>query len=289
MITSELANSPIEFYDSPIEDDLEECFVESRFIKVDRERNNIVGDRLEVWKANIYRKIIGKRRLASGEYRIVRNPNKGEGVDFLIYRGNDLILVDEVKNWRDQQKPYGTEVTDRNVIPRFEPYEQVPNKHLTITFEKLFCKKGQRQLTEKNVETLEIGLFVDRQTWGQATGDFLTRYYHKLRIQLGIETPKPQPVPKTTQPTKPAQPNFCVIGSSLTGLDKYLDTTSKVTSKDKQPDNNELEHNTVDTETKEYLSYEQLVEETNLKVWTEIFREQKIWLGPSRLKPTDQG
>ena len=50
------------------------------------------------------------------------NYSYGHGLDLRVFKRNKQVMAIEVKNWREMNRPYGTETARTEIIDRFKDY-----------------------------------------------------------------------------------------------------------------------------------------------------------------------
>ena len=103
-----------------------------------RSRNIQLGINGERFVFSLFERTIGKKRLEKGWYQIKHqdwdnNYNYGTGVDIGILEDDKPLIDIEVKNFKKQSRPYGTDIALKEVIPRFDG-STAPIRLLFISF-----------------------------------------------------------------------------------------------------------------------------------------------------------
>lgn len=154
-------------------------------------RNEVLGKNGEKFVNNVFERLIGKKRLKKGWYKIkhqdwAKNYNYGTGTDIKIYEDNLLLVDVEVKNWKHQDRPYGTEIAISEILDRFTR-SFAPVKLLIISFLSLLTNRAKELLRQSGIQTLEMGNWIVRATWAETYKQFVMSNYYRLRKLLNIK------------------------------------------------------------------------------------------------------
>jgi len=147
----------------------------------------------ERFVTSVFERLIGKKRLQKGWYQIKHqdwgnNYNYGTGVDIEIHDEDDKPLIDaEVKNWKTQSKPYGTDVALKEIHTRFWQ-STAPIKILFISFLHLLTYEARDLIKQAGIEIIEIGNWIVKATWKETLKQFMFQHYHRLRNLLNLKT-----------------------------------------------------------------------------------------------------
>lgn len=159
---------------------------------------------------NLYNGMVGEKvtnsamRKAFPDWTVKHNPFGNQyryacahGVDLTLTKDGYLPIYGEVKNLKQQSKPYGTDFVNRHVIPRFEGLYGL--KILFITFLSLLTRDAQYLLKRKGIIPFEVG--------ERLTTQFFTEYPKLIKLaQLIKSTIKP--TPRFVQSSYPALTNY---------------------------------------------------------------------------------
>jgi hypothetical protein len=154
-------------------------------------RNIALGLNGEKFIVRLLESFLGSRRLESGEYRIEHTDFEhyswGSGVDLKVWHKDKLKIAGEVKNLKNQDRPYGTDFVRNECLPRYEDMFGIA-EHLVlfISYIHLLTKEGLRLLGEFGIEVIEIGEWIVKKTWARVMKDFRIKFYHKIRGMVGI-------------------------------------------------------------------------------------------------------
>jgi hypothetical protein len=111
----------------------------------------------------------------------------GHGVDLTATKDGFLPIYGEVKNLKQQPKPYGTDFVKRHVLPRFEGLFGV--KVLFITFLSLLTQDALVMLKRNGIIPFEIG--------ERLTTEFFKHYEKVYQLANRIKS-KVQPKPSSS-------------------------------------------------------------------------------------------
>jgi len=120
-----------------------------------------LGVILEKWAYAVLKSIFK----ASESFRIKHinwnNYSYGHGLDLKVFKGSSQILGIECKNWRDFDRPYGTNIAVHEIIDRFANFAG-GIKVLVITFLSLLTKEALRLLQTHKIHVIEIGKLIGK-------------------------------------------------------------------------------------------------------------------------------
>lgn len=85
--------------------------------------------------------------------------NYGFGLDLRVFKRSSQILGIECKNWRDFDRPYGTDIAIHEIIDRFTNFAG-GIKVLVITFISLLTKEAIRLLKANSIHILETNKLI---------------------------------------------------------------------------------------------------------------------------------
>ena len=203
-----------------------------------RSRNIQLGINGERFVVSAFERIIGKRRLEKGWYQIKHqdwenNYNYGTGLDIEILENNKPLIDGEVKNLKNQSRPYGTDFALKQVIPRFEG-SQAPIKLLFITFLCLLTTKAKQLIKQAGIRIIEIGSWIVKATWRQALKQFMLSHYHELKSYLKLKSLK-----NGTSKTRHNSSSSLVTSSSISNCNYcYYNSTTNSLKINKTHDTN---------------------------------------------------
>lgn len=138
-----------------------------------------------------------KTRFKTSDGYTVKHNTFGKQYEYCAGSGSDIKVEDEnrtveveVKNLKEQPKPYGTDFAVRHIVPRFQFQSSL--KVLVITFMSLLTQHAIRILEQSGIKIVEVGRRLDTS--------FFTDV--KLLYQLGtrIYTAITKTVKKRVQP-----------------------------------------------------------------------------------------
>ena len=109
------------------------------------------------------------------------NYSYGHGLDLRVFKRNKQVLAIEVKNWREMNRPYGTETARTEIIDRFRNYAG-GLKVLIISFLCLLTKKALELLEAHNIHVIEIGKLVGRKDFPRKGKD--NEVFYRLKSRL---------------------------------------------------------------------------------------------------------
>lgn len=89
------------------------------------------------------------------------NYSYGHGQDLRVFKRNRQVLGIECKNWRKLNRPYGTDIAEKEVIDRFANFAG-GFKILVISFLYLLTRKARRFLKAHNIYAIEIGKLIGK-------------------------------------------------------------------------------------------------------------------------------
>jgi len=116
---------------------------------------DLLGVNGENHVVNVLKAIVTKHRFSVSHIDWFGSYNHGDGSDFKIIDGEFNIVVEgEVKNWQQQNRPYGTDIIKEEVLTRYET--QAPVKLLIITFLSLLTQKALELLREHGITVIEV-------------------------------------------------------------------------------------------------------------------------------------
>ena len=110
------------------------------------------------------------------------NYSYGHGLDLRVFKRNKQVMAVEVKNWREMNRPYGTETVRTEITDRFKNYAG-GLKVLIISFLYLLTKKALELLEAHNIHVIEIGKLVGRKDFPRKgkNNEVFYRLKNKLR------------------------------------------------------------------------------------------------------------
>jgi hypothetical protein len=154
-------------------------------------RNIQLGKNGERFAVSIFEQIIGKRRIQRGWYNIKHqnwdnNYTYGTGVDIEVSEDNKPLIDIEVKNLKNQHRPYGTDFAVKEVVPRFYG-STAPIKLLFITFLCLLTEKARQLIEQAGIEIIEIGNWIVKATWKETFKKFMLNHYYELKSCLKLK------------------------------------------------------------------------------------------------------
>ena len=144
------------------------------------------------------------------------NYSYGHGLDLRVFKRNKQVMAVEVKNWREMNRPYGTETARTQIIDRFKNYAG-GLKVLMISFLCLLTKKALELLEAHNIYIIEIGKLVGRNDFPRKGKDNEVFYQLKSKLQklwIDHKSNQKQPNPKSLDYVNQFK------------LDNYLSTTN---------------------------------------------------------------
>jgi len=107
--------------------------------------------------------------------------NYGFGLDLRVFKGSSQILGIECKNWRDFDRPYGTDIAVSEIIDRFRNHAG-GIKVLVITFLSLLTKEALRLLQTHNIHVIEIGKLIGKLDFPRKGRN--SKVFYQLKAKL---------------------------------------------------------------------------------------------------------
>jgi len=146
-------------------------------------REEWLGINGESFAVHVLKAIIGKNPLTVLHQDWFSHYNYGEGSDFKIADSEFNVLVEgEVKNWKHQNRPYGTEIAKEEILPRYTT--QAPIKLLIITYLSLLTQKALELLRQHNITVIEVSGLIVKATKNQLFKPLLRKLYPILKPLL---------------------------------------------------------------------------------------------------------
>lgn len=160
--------------------------------------------------------------------------NYGHGVDLKVFEGCKQILGIECKNWRDLDRPYGTDIAETEIIDRFKHHGS-GLKLLIISFIDLLTKQALQLLKQHGIHIIEVGKLIGKK-------DFKTRLFYELASKIR------QTIKQATKHGADFFSGFSVSGVVSSKLTNYYNTTATTVTT-----SNNLTKQLHDTNTKKQL------------------------------------
>jgi len=110
------------------------------------------------------------------------NYSYGHGLDLRVFKRNKQVLAVEVKNWREMNRPYGTETARTEIIDRFKNYAG-GLKVLIISFLCLLTKKALELLEAHNIHIVEVGKLIGKNDFPPKGHNAKAFYSLKAKIE----------------------------------------------------------------------------------------------------------
>jgi len=112
-----------------------------------------------------------------------KNYNYGNGSDFKLEDDKGNVFVEgECKNWKNFNRPYGTEIAETEILSRFTT--QAPLKLLIISYISLLTTKALEILKKHNIVVVEVGNVTVKDTRKKLFKPLLRKIYHHLKPYL---------------------------------------------------------------------------------------------------------
>ncbi|MDH5783159.1 MAG: hypothetical protein OEZ35_05790 [Candidatus Bathyarchaeota archaeon] len=155
-------------------------------------------------------------------YRVIHvdwdNYSYGYGLDLRVFKRNKQVMAIEVKNWREMNRPYGTETARTEIIDRFRNYAG-GLKVLIVSFLCLLTKKALELLETHNIHIIEMEKLVGRKDFPRKGKNNEVFYQLKNKLQkLWLDYRHNQ---------KQTNPRFLGCVSQFK-LDNYVSTTNTI-------------------------------------------------------------
>lgn len=117
------------------------------------------------------------------------NYSYGYGQDLRLFKRNRQVMASEVKNWRKMDRPYGTDIAEKEIMDRFANFSG-GFKILVISFLCLLTRKAKMLLRSHNIYVIEIGKLIGKNDFprkGKNNKVFYTFKSKFLRLWISLK------------------------------------------------------------------------------------------------------